>query len=109
MTKTFDPTKPVQTRDGRPARIICTDRKGEFPIVALLDYDEVDARAFAANGTVWGDGPDHKNDLINIPTKVTKYGVVCAFGLRLPLFDTEDDARHACPLGDTIATVTWED
>ena len=37
MTK-FDPTKPVQTRDGREARIICTDveRKGDWPIVALI-------------------------------------------------------------------------
>lgn len=24
-TKPFDPTKPVQTREGKPARIICTD------------------------------------------------------------------------------------
>jgi hypothetical protein len=35
--KPFDPTKPVQTRDGRKARIICTDRRGLFPIVALVD------------------------------------------------------------------------
>jgi hypothetical protein len=29
---------PVQTRDGRPVRIICTDRKSEqLPIVALVD------------------------------------------------------------------------
>lgn len=45
--KKFDPTKPVQTRDGRPARIICTDRyesNGQFPIVALVNvgaYEQV--------------------------------------------------------------------
>jgi hypothetical protein len=33
---TLDLTKPVQTRDGRPARIICTDRVGNFPVVALV-------------------------------------------------------------------------
>lgn len=33
----FDPTKPVQTRDGRKARIVCTDAaRPKFPIVALL-------------------------------------------------------------------------
>ncbi len=25
----FNPDKPVETRDGRPARIICTDRQVE--------------------------------------------------------------------------------
>lgn len=34
--KAFDPTKPVQTRDGRKARIICTDAKGVLPIIALV-------------------------------------------------------------------------
>ncbi len=37
---TFDKTKPVQTRDGRPARIICTDQKGNAPIVALIYQDK---------------------------------------------------------------------
>ena len=32
---------PVQTRDGRPARIICYDRKGNKPIVALI-YEKED-------------------------------------------------------------------
>ena len=29
--------KPVCTRDGRKARIICFDKKGAFPIIALVD------------------------------------------------------------------------
>lgn len=33
----FDPTKPVQTRNGREARIICTDFKRKEPIVALIE------------------------------------------------------------------------
>ncbi len=35
----FDPTKQVRTRDGRPARILCTDRRrgiGDYPILALV-------------------------------------------------------------------------
>ncbi len=36
MTKAFDPTKPVQTRDGRKARILCTDFKDVWPIVAAV-------------------------------------------------------------------------
>lgn len=32
---------PVQTRDGKPVRIICFDRKGNNPIVALVGDEEV--------------------------------------------------------------------
>lgn len=32
----FDPSKPAQTRDGRPVRILCTDANSVMPIVALI-------------------------------------------------------------------------
>ena len=32
-----NPTKKVITRDGRSARIICTDAKGNFPIIVLVE------------------------------------------------------------------------
>ena len=40
-----NPSRKVITRDGRSARIICTDAKvaygeGEFPIIALIQKDE---------------------------------------------------------------------
>ena len=34
-----NPSQKVVTRDGREVRIICTDMKSDFPIVALI-YDE---------------------------------------------------------------------
>ena len=37
---TFDPNKPAQTRDGRKVRIICTDSRGSYPIVALIEMDD---------------------------------------------------------------------
>lgn len=66
----FDPTKPVQTRNGRAARIISTDRKmgnGNVPIVALVaDNSGGEAIAsFYADGTHWANG-DQQNDLINV-------------------------------------------
>lgn len=33
---TFDPKLPVQISSGLPVRIICTDLKGRYPIVALV-------------------------------------------------------------------------
>ena len=32
-----NPSKKVVTRDGRNARIICTDAKNDYPIVALIE------------------------------------------------------------------------
>ena len=32
-----NPSRKVITRDGRDARIICTDAKGNFPIIALVE------------------------------------------------------------------------
>lgn len=72
MVKQFDPTKPVRTRDGRPARIICTNRKHSEPIVALLQ--DTDGREFPNTFTKDGleyEGMEHSDDLVNIPEKVT--------------------------------------
>lgn len=41
----FDPKKPVQTRDGNAARIICTNAKDkDYPIVALIANSAGDER-----------------------------------------------------------------
>ena len=37
---TPDLTKPVQTADGRKARVICTDRGGTYPVVVLVARDD---------------------------------------------------------------------
>lgn len=75
MTK-LDLTKPVQTRDGRPVRILCTDRKGEFPIVGLIasNYDDDIVRCWPVSGIYDLDRLRHL-DLINVPPKPVKYFV----------------------------------
>lgn len=46
-----NPTRPIVTREGRNARVICTDRKGvgidsPYPIVALIEcHDEIETEA----------------------------------------------------------------
>ena len=66
--KPFDPRKPVQTRDGGSARIICTDRAdADYPIVALLE-DEQCAMTFTKTGQAWA-GSESPCDLINIPER----------------------------------------
>jgi hypothetical protein len=68
---TLDLNKPVQLRDGTPARIICTDRKGgDRPIMALYvgpDGYEV-MRTYRAGGAYYVDRLcDY--DLVNVPLK----------------------------------------
>ena len=38
-----DTSKEIITRDGRKARIICTDAKGDRPIIALVERFDGDA------------------------------------------------------------------
>lgn len=70
---TFDPTKPVQTRDGRKVRILCTDKRGHdgfdnLRIVALVTEKEGGETldTFEANGSCYG-GEQSSDDLVNLP------------------------------------------
>lgn len=46
---------PVCTRDGRKARIVCWDAKGNFPLLALVLKDGVEEPYFYTNkGEYWG-------------------------------------------------------
>jgi hypothetical protein len=75
MDRTFDPTKPVRTRDGRAARIICTDGKSVQPVVALItDYfcaTQESVQTFTLEGR-WGLSGLGQNDLVNIPERIHK-------------------------------------
>lgn len=43
----------IVTRDGRSARVICWDRKGKFPIMALIDNgDDEDYQYYHADGII---------------------------------------------------------
>ena len=62
--------KPVCTRDGRKARIICFDKKGAYPIVALVnDYNEEE---YIKNYDEFGKkfiGGETSDDLMMLPRK----------------------------------------
>ena len=89
MTK-FDPTKPVQTRDGRKVRILCTDARLSYchnegitmsPIVALIE-DESEHGAkdsvyfYTKEGSFYGTNNPEPIDLVNIPERVVKYKLI---------------------------------
>ena len=78
----FDPGKPVRTRDGRKARIVCTDRKNDFPIVALVTcvYDQKElCLSYYEAGRVHP-SVDSPVDLINVPETVVTFALVSKTG-----------------------------
>ena len=63
--------KPVYTRDGRKARIICFDRKSETPIIALVtELDGIESIYSYHNNGMWY-SPENTNgcDLMMLPEK----------------------------------------
>ena len=58
-----NPSRKVVTRDGRPARIICTNTKGKYPVVALVETDDREITYdFNAEGK-YLDGDEDDRDL----------------------------------------------
>jgi hypothetical protein len=91
--KPFDPSKPVQTREGSPARIICTDRKfksldnyKDWPILALFGNgpNEI-VGAFMRDGRMFSTRDDPR-DLVNVPDIRYEYQNVYKRGTSTPRF-----------------------
>lgn len=73
MTK-IDFTKPVQTRDGRSVRILCTDRKSySHEVVGLVESEEgiEYLYSWSLNGKRFG--LEESLNLVNVPEKKTIY------------------------------------
>jgi len=67
----FDPTRPVQTRDGRKAEILCTDLYPPLSIgVKITDRNGTKHAGFRTkDGRCYSNGQDSFLDLVNIPEK----------------------------------------
>ena len=114
-----NPSRKVVTRDGHPARILYTDAKGKYPVVAIFDIDDEEDSV----GKFQKDGMYNENeispfDLFFAPEK--KEGFVNLYRTadgdeRLGCFrHTEEEARKEASGGNMykhIATVKleWEE
>lgn len=108
--------KPVCTRDGRKARVICFDRKlflkeVSYPILALVERPdgEDDVCAYNEKGKVLiEDDAEYKDDLMMLPEK--KEGWMNVYKERL--YDTKENAVKAkydmATYIDTIK-ISWEE
>ena len=110
--------KPVCTRDGHKARIICFDYAGEtgdYPIVALVSYNKGNncyerVLKYTSDGLFnkYGDC-QHDDDLMMLPEK--KEGWVNVYN-DTPIYDTKERAElGALTVRKRIATVkiSWEE
>ena len=113
-----DPSKKVVTRDGRDVRIICTDAKGDEPIIALVynnNRDEENVYTYNRDGSFYGDNYDCL-DLFFASTK--REGWVNLFKdeeltfINGDVYENEKDAKEAAQgESDFIATIKieWEE
>jgi hypothetical protein len=63
----IDWTKPVQTRDGRKVRVLCTDAPGsQYPVIGLIEGDG-DPETWTIGGVYAANGATSNLDIINAP------------------------------------------
>lgn len=126
--------KPVCTRDGRKARIICFDRRlfyknVSYPILAVVERSdgEDDVCGYNEKGKVLiEDGAEYKDDLMMLPEKkekwiniyksTTNYITGKSITSYIPggsLYDTEEAAKAVADMADddyiTTTKVSWEE
>ena len=96
-----NPSREIITEDGRPVRIVCTDAKAKYPIVALVEEDEKEKVFKYTKDGSYLDGIKHKNDLCFKP--VTKKGWIIIFKsvynqmpcvLTSVIYNTKEEALH---------------
>ena len=115
-----NPSQKVITRDGRAVRIICTDAKGEEPIIALVYNnirDEENVYTYNRDGYFYGNNYDCL-DLFFVPIKregwVNIYkGVIESYlpSVGQKVYKSKEEAiRHKCSERYfTTIKIEWEE
>lgn len=112
-----NPSRKVVTREGRNARIICTDAKGDFPIIALIETTNGSIEfnyKFKKNGRFLDNDSDYHFDLFFVTEKHEGWVNVYKAG-NTPhsdtcIWPTEEEAKKWAN-NDYVATVKieWEE
>ena len=93
-----NPNRRIITKDGRNVRIICTDAKGNFPIIALVETyngNETVLR-LKENGRFYND-TENSSDLFFSPVKkegwINLYKINSTISPGPRAYDTKEDAE----------------
>ena len=116
-----NPSRKLITRDGRTAtKVLCTNAKGRFPIVALVesfDGDNETAISYTNKGHLF-DGADYNPDLFFAPEKhegwinIFKIPMILLFLGENCIYSSKEDAeREGMKCDDYVSTVKveWEE
>ena len=99
----IDFTKPLQTRDGKKVRLLCTDAREPYPVVVLYeDTKDVGLRTSDGKCLV---GISCAADLMNVPEQVTVDGWVNVYRNKLGFIyfgHVDSDKRDAVFTHDFI-------
>ena len=94
-----NPNRKVITRNGRPVKIVYTDKKGMYPVVALIEYNNTyeNVFAFTTDGRYSFVETDEK-DLFFMPEKKVCWANIYR-GKDEPvighIFNSEEEARES--------------
>ena len=115
-----NPSRKVVTRDGRKARILCTDRKGDYPIIALVENcDSIDESvcSYDKNGIFYTSGISDNNDLFFAPE--THEGWINVYrysdgghAYAGAVYDSKEDAEKRKIIDENYVTtikIEWEE
>lgn len=111
-----NPSKKVITRDGNSVRIVCTNAKGNFPIIALVENNGAETVLRLEENGRFYNGTEDSRDLFFVPVKKSgwinlyKMNSIISPGPRV--YDTKEEAESAA--GDKsyyISTIKieWEE
>lgn len=112
-----NPSRKVITRDGRPVRILCTNAKRTYPVVALIedkDNQEDCLYAYLPDGTICG--ITKQNDLFFAPEKcegfINLYKNICGgISTDTTVFSTKEQAQASKKYENYLDTIKieWEE
>ena len=111
-----NPSRKVVTRDGRPARIICTDAKCKYHVIALVETEGMEITYnFNAEGK-YLDGNEDNRDLFFAPKKGEGWVNIFRNGegnmiTAVRVYDTKEKAEKAKDNLGYLGTIhiEWEE
>ena len=113
-----NPSRKVVTREGKPAKILHTDARGEYPVIALVEhYQETFdiAFSFTKDGKWCTDGTNSNKDLFFAPEKhegwINLYKSGIGWSLGANIWQTEAGAKKWAGAPDYTVTIKieWEE
>ena len=111
-----NPSKKVVTKEGKTIkRILCTDARGDYPIIALVDCGSYDnALSYTKDGTFYASTGPSVNDLFFAPEKHEGWGVICGSFLAGKIFTAKEEAEEFVKRMRSkdfvaIAKIEWEE